>query len=256
MNTRGNRGRRYSIIPPLPALGNAQQLQMEELMEPGAQEEEEEEVEYHRETVDVAALPALPAAGPIDDALPSSPASSVTEVDAEAIAQAQEGGGGDFDAEQVALNMAADDAREEESFQSFFQNVMNVDPKDKFQYIMMVARGVVFELSGGDVVDMSDLEPFKAAIEAKVITKSQLKVTIKLAGLEIKRRNPDRPLNRKNKPVKELVRILTEEMPINSIADREFIRKEFNSMKGRVVAALEEHNSRSVESSQRSVATL
>ena len=82
MNTRGNRGRKYSIIPPLPALGNAPQLQMEELMEPA-----EEEVEYHRETVDMAALPALPASGPSDDALPSSPASSATEVDAEAISE-------------------------------------------------------------------------------------------------------------------------------------------------------------------------
>ena len=183
----------------------------------------------------------------------SSGASSTTELDGDAIADAHGGVGGDFERDQAQLATAADEARQEESFQSFFENVNNVAPGDKFQYIMMVARGVVDDLPC-DILDLIEMEPFKAATEARVIGKSKLKLTVRMCTLECKRRNPKRLLNKKNTKVKDFLRMLTEEMPIQSEADKAFIQKEYKKMKGVVVAALEDHKPKA-EPSQRVVTT-
>ena len=107
----------------MPALGNAQQVLMEEIME----EEEKEEANrdpIQMETLDLGRLDT----GPINDGVPSSSSSSSSsgthlDTDEAAIAEAQDGPSvftKDFDLLQRKLHSAADAAREEESFQSFY----------------------------------------------------------------------------------------------------------------------------------------
>jgi hypothetical protein len=177
---------------------------------------------------------------------------SGNEADNGAIADANAGVQKTYETEQARMAQAADGARQEESFQSFFNNDQNVAPKDKFQYIMIVARGLVDGVPA-DILDLKDLEPFKSAAEARAlpVTKLHLKLTGRLCAKEVKRRNPHRLLNIKNKKMTEFLEMLTQEMPIQSAEDIAFITNKFNSNKTAMENSLAEYNSRQTEISQR-----
>ena len=241
--------RRGAKVPPMPALGDAHQVLMEEVM-----------AEEDANSPSIGAVGSRARLDPghtveLNDDLSSSEESTDLEGDGEALAEAQLGPVvGDFELEQRKLNSAADEARQEEPFQSFFENVNNVAPGDQFQYIMMVARGVVDGVPG-DLVDLNEMEPFKAATEARLLGKSKVKLTVRLCTVECKRRNPKRLLNKKNTTVKEFLEWLTQEMPIQSEADKAFIKAKYNKMVALLVAGLEQHNSKQTETQQRVATT-
>ena len=89
-------------------------------------------------------------------------------------------------------------------------------------YILMLGRGI--HDSVPNLVDISNIQPFKKALELNVIKKKPLSLSKQLLCQELKRRNPGKKLNINNKKVDDLFSMLdTEEL---DEVDKEYVRNE------------------------------
>lgn len=107
------------------------------------------------------------------------------------------------------------------SLKSYVENENLVKPDNKMQYILMVARGVCEDIPA--VEDITTVDPFHRAINAKLCSKLQLRMSKEQLVKEIKRRNPKRKTNAKNKKVNNLFALLQEE-PLEDADDIEYIK--------------------------------
>eukprot|EP00557_Chaetoceros_sp_GSL56_P001198 CAMPEP_0176490482 /NCGR_PEP_ID=MMETSP0200_2-20121128/7893_1 /TAXON_ID=947934 /ORGANISM="Chaetoceros sp., Strain GSL56" /LENGTH=267 /DNA_ID=CAMNT_0017887789 /DNA_START=64 /DNA_END=868 /DNA_ORIENTATION=+ len=102
----------------------------------------------------------------------------------------------------TSSNDTATDDNECSSLSLFIEDQRNIDRDKKMPYILMLGRGI--HDSVPKLLDISNIQPFKKALELNVIKKKPLSLSKQLLCQELKRRNPGKKLNINNKKVDDL----------------------------------------------------
>ena len=117
-----------------------------------------------------------------------------------------------------------DDSNDSQShLQLYVEDQSKVDADKKMPYILMLARG--FHERIPKEVDISNVEPFKKALELNIMKKKRISLSKPLLCQEIKRRNPMRKLNINNNKVEDLFLMLNED-GIGDDIDVAYIQRE------------------------------
>jgi len=107
--------------------------------------------------------------------------------------------------------------------QLYIEDQRQVDADKKMPYILMLARGL--HASIPKEVDITNVEPFKKALEINIVKKKPIALSKPLLCQELKRRNPTKKLNINNKKVDELFLMLIND-DIHDDLDKAYIERE------------------------------
>lgn len=138
------------------------------------------------------------------------------------------------------INCQKDDGKEC-CLQLYVEDQRQVEADKKMPYILMLARGL--HASVPKEVDITNVEPFKKALELNIVKKKPISLSKPLLCQEIKRRNPTKKLNINNNKVDDLFSMLDAD-DITDDLDKAYIEREASVYIDNIKKGIEEAEAR------------
>ena len=110
---------------------------------------------------------------------------------------------------------------EPNSLRLFVQDQNKLDAEKLMPYLFMLARGIHEHVP--NMVDLTEVEPFKKALELNVLKKKPISMSKQIVIQELKRRTAFKKLNANNKKIEELFEMLNETVLADD--DKQFVKE-------------------------------